>query len=187
VNDVNKLSALARGAANGDEVAREALVRTLWPNAYRIAWSILGDRDQAEDAAQAACTTICLKLSTLSDPQAFVAWAYRVIVSRARDHCRSQSRLRLRETTAFDETAFVLTHDDPSERLDLESAIARLPESLRLVLELHYFVGLSSREVGKALGIPSATVRFRLSVARRRLRPLLTETVASSPTPEVAS
>ncbi len=92
-----------------------------------------------------------------------------------------------RETIAFDETAFGVTHDDPIERLDLESAIARLPESLRLVLELHYFIGLSSREVGKALGIPSATVRFRLSVARRRLRRLVTETVASSATPEVAS
>ena len=93
--------------------------------------------------------------------------------------------MQLRETIGYDEAAGRTTSDDPSERLDLEAAIARLPESLRLVLELHYFVGLTSREVGTALGIPAATVRFRLMIARRRLRPLLCDSTASSAMLEV--
>jgi RNA polymerase sigma factor (sigma-70 family) len=186
VNDVTRLSALARAASNGDEAGHEALVRVLWPDAYRIAWSILGERGAAEDAAQAACAAICAKLVTLADTRAFVAWAYRIIVSHARDHARARSRLRLRETIGYDE-ATGSTCDDPSIRLDLEAAISRLPESLRLVLELHYFVGLTSREVGTALNIPAATVRFRLMIARRRLRPLLSDSTASSATLEIVS
>lgn len=183
VNDGTALSAMATAASNGDDGAQESLVRLLWPNAYRIAWSILGERGAAEDAAQAACATICTKLSTLSNPGAFVAWAYRIVVSHARDLARARSRLQRRETAGYDDvTAF---GDDPSERLDLEAAIGRLPESLRLPLELHYFMGLNSREVGTALGVPAATVRFRLMMARRRLRPLLSDGTASSPALEV--
>ena len=186
MNDVSTLSVLARAASNGDAGAYERLVRLLWPNAYRIAWSILGERGAAEDAAQAACAAICTKLSTLSDPEAFVAWAYRIVVSHARDLARARSRLQQRETVGYDE-ATGTTSDDPSVRLDLEAAIGRLPESLRLVLELHYFVGLNSREVGTALRIPAATVRFRLMMARRRLRPLLCDSTASSATLEIVS
>ena len=186
MNDVIRLSALARAASNGDDGAQEALVRVLWPDAYRIAWSILGEPGAAEDAAQTACATICAKLSTLSDTRAFAAWAYRIVVSRARDHARARSRLQLRETVGYDE-ATGSTSDDPSVRLDLEAAISSLPESLRLVLELHYFVGLTSREVGTALGIPAATVRFRLMIARRRLRPLLCDSTASTAALEVVS
>ena len=187
VNDVSRLSALARAASAGVEGAHEALVRALWPDAYRVAWSILGERGAAEDAAQAACAAICAKLSTLADPDAFVAWAYRIVVSHARDLARARSRLRHRETLGYDEVTGGSSGDDPSVHLDLEAAISRLPEPLRLVLELHYFIGLTSREAGTALGIPAATVRFRLMMARRRLRPLLSDSTASSTTLEIVS
>ena len=187
MNDATGLSALAWAAANGAEGGHEALIRVLWPNAYRIAWSILNERGAAEDAAQGACAAICAKLPTLSNPAAFVPWAYRIIVSYARDHARSRNRLRLRETLGYDDADARFTHEDPSERLDLAAAIGGLPEGLRLALELHYFVGLTSGEIGIALGVPAATVRFRLMTARRRLRPLLSDSTASSATPEVVS
>ncbi len=187
VNDISEFSSLARAAASGEAGSYEALIRKLWPNAYRIAWSILGDRDAAQDAAQVACTVICAKLTTLSDTRAFVAWAHRIVISHARDHARARSRRQLRETCGYDEARGCFTQDDPSARLDLESAIARLPEPMRLAIELHYFLGLTAREVGIALGVPAATVRFRLMIARRRLRPLLCDSTASSATPEVVS
>ena len=187
VNDGTGLSALARAACDGGEAAHEALIRVLWPNAFRIAWSILGERGAAEDAAQAACAAICAKLPTLANPESFVPWAYRIIVSRARDHARARNRLQLRESIGYDEAVGASTRDDTSDRLDLAAAIGGLPEALRLALELHYFVGLTSSEIGIALGVPAATVRFRLMVARRRLRPLLSDSTASSATPEVVS
>jgi RNA polymerase sigma-70 factor (ECF subfamily) len=190
VNDSNRLSALAEAACAGDPLAYEALVRVLWPNAYRIAWSILGDREAAQDAAQSACASICRNLPTLVERKAFVAWAYRIIIRRANDSARARSRLRKYETLGYDAVVnnaanVRSSHDDPTLRLDLAAAIGALPDALRLALELHYFVGLSSRETGIALGIPAATVRFRLMLARRRLRPLLCDSTAPSVAPEV--
>lgn len=174
-------------ASNGDNEAQEALVRLLWPNAYRIAWSILRERGAAEDAAQAACAAICAKLPALAEPRAFVGWAYRIVVSHARDLARARNRLQSRETVGYADVTANAAGDDPSARLDLEAAIGRLPDSLRLPLELHYFMGLNSREVATALGVPAPTVRFRLMLARRRLRPLLCDSTASSTALEVVS
>ena len=187
VNDLTGLAALAQAALNGDDSAQEALVRVMWPNAYRIAWSILGERGAAEDAAQAACTAMCAKLSTLSDTRTFAGWAYRIVVSHARDLARARTRLQRRETIGYEDVTAASTGHDPSARLDLASAIGALPDALRLPLELHYFVGLNSREVGTALGLPAASVRFRLMMARRRLRPLLSDSTASSAALEIVS
>jgi RNA polymerase sigma factor (sigma-70 family) len=187
VNDVAGLSDIASAASTGDEEAYAALVRALWPNAFRIAWSILGERGAAEDAAQAACAAICAKLPALADVRAFPGWAYRIIVSHARDHARARARLQRRETVGYEAVTAASTRDDPSARLDLAAAIGRLPEPLRLALELHYFIGLTSSEAGRALGVPAATVRFRLMRARHRLRPLLCDSTTPSTAPETAS
>ena len=187
MTDGDDLSDLAIAASNGSQEAFDALIRSLWPNAYRIAWSILGERYAAEDAAQTACAAICAKLQSLSDKRAFRGWSYRIVVSHARDHARARSRLQRREAVGYEMASGFSTRDDPSDRLDLESAIGMLPEPLRLALELHYFVGLTSTEVGMALGIPAASVRFRLMIARRRLRPLLCDSTASSTVQETLS
>jgi len=178
---------LAKAASNGHEQSYNALVRALWPNAYRIALSILGERCAAEDAAQSACAAICAKLHTLSDMRAFAGWSYRIIVSHARDHARARSRLQRRETVGYETASGISMREDPSARLDLEAAIGMLPEPLRLALELHYFIGLTSSEVGRALGIPAAAVRFRLMIARYRLRPLLCDSTTPSTARETVS
>ncbi len=187
MKDDEGLLNLVRAATNGREEAYDGLVRSLWPNAYRIALSILGESCAAEDAAQDACAAICAKLQNLSDVRSFAGWSYRIIVSHARDHARARSRLRRRETVGYETANGVSTRDDPSARLDLEAAIGMLPESLRLALELHYFVGLTSNEVGVALGIPAASVRFRLMIARHRLRPLLGDSTVPSTAQETVS
>ncbi len=187
MDDRASLCDLARAALSGEQQAYEALVRDLWPNAYRIAWSILGDRCAAEDAAQSACAAICAKLGDLSDVRAFVGWSYRIIVSHARDHARARSRRERRETIGYETAVAVATHEDPTTQLDLEAAIGKLPEPLRLALELHYFIGLTTSEVGLALGVPAASVRFRLMIARRRLRPLLYDLTMHSSARETLS
>ena len=187
MKDSASLSELASAASSGHQQAYEALVRAVWPNAYRIAWSILGEPCAAEDAAQSACAAICSKLHDLSDVRAFAGWSYRIIVSHARDHARTRSRLQRRESVGYESACSASTREDPTARLDLEAAITTLPEDLRLTLELHYFIGLTTAEVGRALGVPAATVRFRLMIARRRLRPLLHDSTMPSTAKETIS
>ena len=62
-----------------------------------------------------------------------------------------------------------------------------LAPELRSVVVLRYFEDLTSREIGTVLGVPAPTVRFRLMVALRRLRPLLDITDRVTPATEVRS
>jgi hypothetical protein len=68
---------LVRAAKTGDREALEALVRSIWPDVFRIAWSVLRNHVAAEDAAQDACAQIAAKIATLRAPEAFTVWLYR--------------------------------------------------------------------------------------------------------------
>ena len=161
--------ALVQSARNGDAGAVDALLRALWPHAYRIAFVVLRDGAAAEDAAQDALARVWATLGELNEPVAFAAWFYRLVVNSAKMERRSSNRRRAREETHVPAEE----RSDVDTRIDISVALGTLPEWLRLPIVLHYYAGLSSVEIGRVLGAPAATIRFRLSVARRQLKPKL--------------
>ncbi len=161
-----------RAAVGGDTDARDRLLEALWPRAFRLAASIVGERWGAEEAAQDALASVATRLRTLRDPAAFPLWSTRVVVNAARTTLRRRSREMPRRASA----APVPFEDASAERLDILAALATLPEWLRVPLVLRYVEGLSSSEIGAVLGAPAATIRFRLALARRRLGALLHRT-----------
>lgn len=162
-------SDLVVAARNGDPGSLERLLEASWPHAFRIARSVVLDDDAAQDAAQEACAIVYRTIATLRAPGAFRAWFYRIVVREASAILR---RNRMREPL---ET----TTDDGGEllagRLDVQSALAKLHSKQRAALTLRYYADLNSKEIGVALGMPSATVRFHLARALRRMRELLRE------------
>ncbi|HEV3088661.1 MAG TPA: sigma-70 family RNA polymerase sigma factor [Candidatus Elarobacter sp.] len=165
-----------RAAIGGDPAARDRLLEALWPRAYRLAASILGDRSGAEEAAQDALVAVATRLETLRDPAAFPLWSTRVVVNAARTALRR--RARERPLTGAEKT--VGFEDASAQRMDVLAALASLPEWLRIPLVLRHVDGLSSSEIGAALGAPAATIRFRLALARRRIAAALRETDAAA-------
>lgn len=163
-------------ARSGDAGAVSRLVETIWPDAYRLAFAILGERSAAEDAAQEACIILCRTLSSLRGTGAFRVWFSRIVI-------REASRIKRRRvpTEPLSESAAALT--DHATSIDLWSALATLPEKLREAVVLRYFEDFSSREIATILRVPDGTVRFRLMLARRRLRPLLGIELDESPQP----
>lgn len=154
-------------ARRGDANARADLVRLVWPDAYRIAWSLLQDHVDAEDAAQDACARMMGALASLRDPGRFGVWFYRIVVNQARQRQREHLRQRgVSENTL----APGVTSE---ERIDIDRAIESLDPSLRIVIVLRYYYDLNSSEMSAVLGINAVTVRWRLMRAHRRLRPLL--------------
>jgi RNA polymerase sigma-70 factor (ECF subfamily) len=159
---------LVAAARTGERDEIELLLRTVWPDAYRLARSILGDDQPAEDAAQEACIVLYRTIASLRSNAAFRTWFYRIVVREAAAIKRRRSRAEpaLKETmSAADQTA----------PIDVWRALALLSHKLREVVVLRYFEDLSSPEIASVLGIPEGTVRFRLMIARQRLRPLLGE------------
>jgi RNA polymerase sigma-70 factor, ECF subfamily len=159
-------------ARRGDPDARDRLLAALWPRAYRLAASVVADRDLAEDAAQDALVIVATRLGTLNDPVAYPAWSARIVVNAVRTAMRRARRER-RPLCAGIPPPF---EDGSAARLDMIVALAALPRWLRIPLVLRYVDGLTSREIGTALGAPAATIRFRLALGRRRLAELLEET-----------
>jgi RNA polymerase sigma factor (sigma-70 family) len=168
-------------ARAGDAEATAELLRLIWPDAYRIAWSILQNREAAEDAAQDACARVLSALEGLRKSERFAPWFYRIVVNESRRRLRSVARelslesgLRREHETAPDNEAA------PASRIDLRRALASLEPDLRLAVVMRYYFGLSSTEIARIVSASPVTVRWRLMIARRRLRTLLEEPRALS-------
>jgi RNA polymerase sigma factor (sigma-70 family) len=154
----------------------ERLITAVWPEAYRIAFSIIRDGGLAEDAAQEACCAMARSLSTLKNPGAFRAWSYKIIVNHA--IAIERRRPRNQDLDALSNVGVTFDHSDA---LDLYNALAALSPVQRGAIILHYYAGLNSGEIGAATGLPRSTVRFHLMLARRTLRKSLSTMVAAGP------
>jgi RNA polymerase sigma-70 factor (ECF subfamily) len=160
-------ASLIDGARSGG-ANLEQLIRAVWPEAYRIAFSMLRDRGLAEDAAQEACAAIARSLPSLKKTDGFSAWSYRIIVNHAIVAARRRQRAQ-----SLDELPAAAGAADRSEALDLHDALMKLPVEQRGAIVLHYYVGLNSREIAASTGLPPSTVRFHLMLARRTLHKAL--------------
>ena len=156
---------------------------------YRIAYSLLRNHYDAEDAAQETFLRVWRagqKLEQVADRK---AWVARIAWNAASDRLRQN---RPRRETELDElaAAVALRHGRGAsaeeiaagaelQRL-LEALIAGLPPKLRQVLELSTVEELDSAEVGRILGIPPAAVRTRLFQARQLLRDKLDRLLGKS-------
>jgi RNA polymerase sigma-70 factor (ECF subfamily) len=143
----------------------DRLLRAFWPRAFRLALGITRHRTMAEDAAQDALVLVASRLGTLRDPAAYPAWSTRIAVNAATAAVR-----RRPDDAALDEATAPASFDEAlANRIDVLRALETLPLWLRVPLVLRYVDDLSSREIGRVLGAPSATIRFRLVLGRRRL------------------
>ena len=166
---MNKISpALVEAARTGCAADVERLLQAVWPDAYRLALAVLGQPQSAEDAAQEACVSIMDGITALRRTDAFTTWTYRIVVREA----LKQKRFHAYAQPLDRDAAYT---QDAASSLDVWRAIAALPAHLRIVVVLHYFENLSSREIGRILRIPGPTVRFRLMTAKRRMLPMLAE------------
>jgi RNA polymerase sigma-70 factor, ECF subfamily len=157
---------LVEAAIQGGPPEVERLIEAVWPDAYRLAYAILAERQSAEDVAQESCVIIYRTIGSLRAAAAFGVWFYRIVVRRATEAKKRRNRI---DPVITDTTVA----EDCTATIDIWRALASLPADLRDVVVLHYFEDLSSREIAAILRIPDGTVRFRLMTAKRRLRPLL--------------
>ena len=104
-------------------------------------------------------------------------WLFALARSAACDHARRRlTRKNLENPLPSSELAQTDLRSNPEAvfnagevRAALEMAVRRLPENLRIALTMQAIGGMTSAEIGETLGIPAGTVRFRISLARKRL------------------
>jgi RNA polymerase sigma-70 factor (ECF subfamily) len=141
--------------------------------AFRVAYSVLRNREDAEEAAQEAFARAYRNFSKLRDRGRFRAWLVRITWRLAIDKQRSSKRRFLREQIHVQRSEKEPCIDSPiSHELARRvwQAIDGLPEKLRSVTILAGIEEYNTREVAKLLGLPEGTVKSRLHEARQRLR-----------------
>jgi RNA polymerase sigma-70 factor (ECF subfamily) len=157
-----------------DELEREFECRLTESStlAFRVAFSVLRHRQDAEDVAQDAFVRAHRSFHQLRDRERFRAWLVRTTWRLAIDHLRRSKRRVAREQvhvlgtpSSTDDTAAA------SERASqLWAAVDSLPEKLRLVIVLAVMDGHDIHEVAALLGVPEGTVKSRLFTARQQLK-----------------
>jgi RNA polymerase sigma-70 factor (ECF subfamily) len=165
---------LVARAQRGDLAAFEELIRGRLDRLFRTACGILGNAAEAEDATQDACITAWQKLPTLRDVDRLDAWLGRVVLNSCR--MRLRSRRRVREITIDDGKAAsdlpdgsrMAEHAEDVDRVG--RALDQVSAEDRALLLLHHVHQERVETIAATLGIPSGTVKWRLSRARQAVQ-----------------
>jgi RNA polymerase sigma-70 factor (ECF subfamily) len=169
-----------RRATSGDKRALDALVERHSPRVNRLAAQILGDLEEARDAAQESLVKLCTRLRQFRGEAQFATWLHRLVVNTCRDRLARQ-RVRRTEPLPLDDRP-AGDESDPSRvvlltdlRRDLADALGRLSPTQRLAFVLRDSVGLSYEEISRVASIPVGTAKCYVHRARARLKVRLEE------------
>jgi RNA polymerase sigma factor (sigma-70 family) len=167
---------LVARAKSGETAAYEQLVRCYQRLAFRVAYVITGDADEAEDVAQTAFVNAYLALPRFRPGAPFRPWLLRIVANEARNRGLAAARRR-RFVLALGADEAARTADPPDtavvaaeERAWLLAHLDRLREEDRTILTLRYILELPEAEIAAALGCRRGTVKSRLHRALGRLR-----------------
>jgi RNA polymerase sigma-70 factor (ECF subfamily) len=167
----------------GDEIAFERIMLATEQRVVSIAWRMLGNRDDARDAAQDVYLRVFKYLARFRAGEDFRGWLYRITINVCRDFARRKGATGFGQFDQIDfvqESAALETGrrgTDPEslalheQQLALiRSALQSLPPKERAALVLRDLEGFSTDEVAQVLGSRPVTVRSQVSSARAKIR-----------------
>jgi RNA polymerase sigma-70 factor (ECF subfamily) len=171
---IHRLPGALTGVADELDREFERLLVESSTLAFRVAYGVLRQREDAEDVAQDAFIKAHRNFRRLRDRTRFRAWLVRLTWRLALDRQRSNRRRAHRDTEHSRLAPAITTGGDPAvinERTaHVWRAIDALPDKLRLPLVLFGIDGHDIGEVSRLLGLPEGTVKSRLFYARERMK-----------------
>ncbi len=156
-------------ARQGDQTAFGQLVNRFKGPVYRHALGMLGDRGEAEDAAQDIFVKVYQAIGKLEDAYAFYSWLMRITSNLCKDKLKQRAK-QVETDDMPDERLPDLLSPDPVLRLSMQEALTQLSVDHREILLLHDVQGFRYEEIAELTGIPMGTVKSRLFSARMSLR-----------------
>lgn len=174
---------LAAEVLKGNLDAFEELVKRYQQAIVKIAYRMVGDRDEAEDIAQEVFIKVYNNIHLFDSDKRFAPWLYRIATNTCISRLRRRKKVvllnfedGLTRQLEYQNTDYI----DPLERLENEElhklimqTLLDLPESYRMVIILRYQADLTNQEISESLGITKENVEIRIHRARKMLRTLL--------------
>jgi RNA polymerase sigma-70 factor (ECF subfamily) len=171
--------ALVERCRMGDLGAFEELYSAHAGKLFSVACRLLGNPADAEDVLQEIFLSAHRKLDGFRGESALGTWLYRLATNHCLDYLRSRAARTNDVTDALDEETGLYEPRRPGlaeqavAKMDLERALAQLPDGCRAAFVLHDVQGLEHREVATALGIAEGTSKSQVHKARLKLRTIL--------------
>ena len=133
---------------------------------YRLAYSVLRDREEALDAVQTAVCRALERQDSLRDPGAVRTWFTRILINACNDLLRQRSRV-----VPFPENGEEPSREDPEPSDEfLARRVDALPAEMGTVIKLRFYEELTLKEIGEVTGQNISTVKSRLYAGLRKLR-----------------
>ena len=166
---------------DGDDNAFSELVKKYQKPVHALVWRKVGDFHIAEEITQDTFLKAYQKLPTLKKPQRFTSWLYVI----AANNCKMWLRKKRLQTESIEETdpeilekatysRYVIEEHEQTtaeaKREVVKQLLAKLQESDRTVITLHYFGDMSAADIGAFLGVSVNTIKSRLRRAQQRLK-----------------
>lgn len=134
---------------------------------YRLAYTVVHDRDAALDVVQNAAVQALTHADTLRDPAVVKTWFYRILVNEGLGYLRKNKRYLPVEVMPDD---IVVQDPDVARRLDVYRAVSRLSPRLRTVVVLRFYEDMTLPDIARVTGTNLSTVKSRLYKALALLR-----------------
>jgi RNA polymerase sigma-70 factor (ECF subfamily) len=164
-----------RQAQNGDRVAFEQIYRENVGRVYAVCLRLLANSGRAQELTQDVFVRAWEMIGTFRGESAFSSWLYRLAVNVVLVDLRAKKRRIARVMTTDDLSPYDKDgrHSNPGSAIDLERAIAALPEQARAVFVLHDIEGYRHDEIAALMGVAEGTSKAQLHRSRKLLREAL--------------
>ena len=157
-------------ARAGDRNAFEELVRRYQSPIRNFMRRSARDKSLADNLAQQTFFKVWLNIRNLKEAKAFGGWLKKIAVSIWLQHLRKNDALRNSDEISDEE---LTENPSPGIAMDLNAALATLPETVRLCIILSYQEGMSHGEIVEATEIPLGTVKSHIKRGSEKIKTLL--------------
>ncbi len=165
------VSDLIERAQRGDAGAFARLYRDNVERVYAMCLRMSGEPERAERLTQDAFVRAWLGLPAYRGEARFSTWIHRIAVNVVLEDHRSTSRRQRHEAVSL--TYPAVAAEDTEARMEIERAIASLPDGARLMVVLHDIEGYRYEEIAELTGVALGTVKSQIHRGRRLLREAL--------------
>jgi len=166
-------SELVRQARQGDRDAYDILLTDVVDHLYRIARLVLRDFYRAEDAVQEALVRCWRDLPSLREPDRFDAWLNRILMRAITDEARKKRGFVANVVQLKVEPAVADSSGALADRDEIARVFERLSVEHRTIVILHHYLGMTTDEAARTIGVPHGTAKSRLHYATEALRAAL--------------
>lgn len=139
---------------------------------YKIAKSILNNEEDVNDAIQETLINAYKKIDTLKNKKYMETWVTRILINKCYDII-DKNKVHERKVQKAIETYNSYNSNEFEQRTIVQKAVSQIEEDLKLIVVMYYYNQFSVKEISEIMGIPTGTVKSKLSRARIKLYDIL--------------